>query len=96
MIHYLKTDPLAYDAVSIEAKKFEIRLNDRNFLNGDVLILKRTKYTGAEMKAGKPLEYTGQMQGVQVTYIMSGPIYGLSEQWVIMSIKFRNVLAKGS
>ena len=38
------------------------------------------------MKAGKPLEYTGHVIDVEVLHILRGPIYGLAEGWVIMSI----------
>lgn len=84
--HELKTDPEVFQAVVDLTKSFEIRLNDRDYQEGDVLILKETKHTGEEMKAGAPLEYTGDEERACVTYILRGPIYGLAEGWVIMSI----------
>ena len=98
MVHELKTDPAVFKAVSEGRKNFEIRKNDRNFQVGDELWLKETVHTGAEMAPrhngaypgemlpGKPLEYTGRIMAVQVTYILNGPIYGLAEGWCIMSI----------
>lgn len=40
MIHELKTDPEFFDAILDGRKTFEVRLNDRGYQVGDVLILK--------------------------------------------------------
>lgn len=85
-IHELKTDANVFDQVADRWKGFEIRFNDRDFKIGDYLLLKKTSYTGTEMKAGKPLIYLGQELLVRVRYIMHGPQYGLAEKWVIMAI----------
>lgn len=86
-IHELKTDPRVFDQVREREKKFEIRFNDRKYAKGDYLLLKRTGYTGQEMRTGLPLVYTGQEALLRVEHILHGPIYGLMEGWVIMSIK---------
>ncbi len=83
--HVLKTDPEVFDAVKSGKKKFEIRLNDRDFKLNDVLVLKKTRHTGAEMKAGAELAYLDEHVSL-VTHILHGPVYGLQEGWVIMSI----------
>jgi len=88
--HELKTDPDVFDAVVRGEKKFEIRFNDRDFCVGDLLILRKTRYTGEEMKNGKPLEYVNGYFACYVTYILHGAIYGLKEGWVIMSIQPRD------
>ena len=85
MIHELKTDPEVFEDTNSGRKVFEMRFNDRNFQVGDELILKETKYSGAEMAVGKPLEYTGRVCAVLVSYVMRGPCYGLKDGWVIMS-----------
>lgn len=92
MKHHLKTDPAVFDAVASGVKTFEIRFNDRGFSVGDTLILHRTKYTGEEMKNGKPLVYEGRSVGRTVAYILRGPIYGLQDGWVIMSFTQPNKL----
>jgi len=87
--HELKTDPEVFEAVYKWIKAFEIRKNDRDFEVKDELLLQETKFTGAQMKSDPikyPLEFTGRMARRTVTYILNGPIYGLQDGWVIMSI----------
>lgn len=87
MVHKLKIDSDMFRAVLSGRKTFEIRYNlDRDFQVYDELLLQETKYTAEEMKNGMPLEYTGNQWQVQITYILKGPIYGLQDGWVIMSI----------
>ena len=84
--HELKTDPEVFDAVAEGRKTFEIRYDDRGYEEGDQLILRKTRYTGEEMKQGKPLEYLDDY-GATVSHILRGPCYGLKEGWVIMSLE---------
>jgi hypothetical protein len=84
--HILKTDPAVFQAVVSGEKTWEIRYNDRDYQVGDILHLKETAYTGAEMNAGKPLIYTGNSLIVDVIYIFKGPLYGLADKWVIMTV----------
>jgi hypothetical protein len=86
--HYLKTDPYVWDLVAQGVKTFEIRYNDRDYQRGDRLILDKTKYTGAEMKAGAPLEYGSDGIECEVLHVFKGPLYGLLEGWCILSIQF--------
>ena len=88
MYHQLKTDPDVFAAVKRNEKKFEIRLNDRDFKVGDTLALLETKYTGEAMhKDLAPLVYTNRAVEVRITHILHGGIYGLAPEWVIMSIE---------
>jgi hypothetical protein len=88
MEHVLKTDSEVFRAVLSGDKTYEIRLNDRNFMIGHILHLVETEYTGEQMKKeGKPLKFTGRIFNCKVTHILRGPIYGLYDGWVIMSIK---------
>jgi hypothetical protein len=83
--HELKTDPESFDATWAGLKKYEVRFNDRNYQIGDWLRLCRTKYSSEEMKQGLPLEYTPQTYEFQIRHILTGPVYGLKEGWVILS-----------
>ncbi|MBV2182061.1 MAG: DUF3850 domain-containing protein [Castellaniella sp.] len=81
--HSLKTDPEVFQAVFEGLKTFEIRVNDRGFRVGDELLLKETTRTGAEIKDGAPLEYTGRTCRRAVSHILTG--YGLAENWCCLS-----------
>ena len=87
--HTLKCDPAPFKAAEMEWKAFEIRFNDRNFQHEDTITLEETVFSGEQMKSDPlkfPLEYTGRHLFRTVTYILRGPIHGLAEGWVVMSI----------
>lgn len=88
--HELKTDPEVFEASFSGKRDYEIRYNDRDFKVGDWLILKETKYSGEEMKAGSPLIYTGRSMERKVCHILSG--YGLSDGWVILAVNTKEQL----
>lgn len=94
MNHELKTDSEVFQALIDGAKTYELRKDDRGFAVGDTLTLRETKHTGAEMAAGAPLEYTGRTTGRVVTHILRGPIYGLTDGWVILSVKEASPLTR--
>lgn len=84
--HELKTDPDVFDAVAEGRKTCEIRYDDRDFKVGDGLLLRRTKWNGADMKKNDalwPLVYTGQSVRRVVSHVLRG--YGLEPGWVILS-----------
>ena len=86
--HTLKTDPEVFQATYSGLKNFEVRMNDRDFKVGDILVLRETEFTGAEMCLNdKPLVYTCREQTKKVTYILDCSDYGQSDEWVIMSIQ---------
>ncbi|BBB29344.1 DUF3850 domain-containing protein [Neptunomonas japonica] len=83
--HHLKTDPQVFQQSLAGLKPFEIRLNDRDFAVGDILVLQETTTTGFRIQEGAPLEYTGSELVTEITSIVSG--YGLSDGWVVMGVK---------
>lgn len=85
--HILKTDLDVFDLVKRGIKNYEIRFNDRNYQEGDLLKLRETRHTGMQMAEGAPLVYTGREVLATVTHVLEGPIYGLKEGWAILSIK---------
>lgn len=89
--HELKTDPEVFAAVMAGRKTHEIRLNDRGFTVGDELLLRETANSGAEMKAGAPLAYTGREATRTVSHIQTG--YGLANGWCILSFASQPVAA---
>jgi hypothetical protein len=92
-LHRLKTDPEVYQAVLAGRKTFEIRLNDRDFHVGDELLLMETVATGEAIKAGAPLQYTGNEMRKRVSHVLSG--YGLMPGWVCLSFEAGRAAASG-
>jgi hypothetical protein len=59
---------LGLQAIIDGKKRFELRQNDRDFKEGDRVVLQEWKPTG---------EYTGlEFKGV-ITYVLTGPVFGL-------------------
>jgi len=83
--HHLKTDPDVFKATQCGLKTFEVRKNDRDFCVGDTLELYETVKSHDEMIEGDPVEFTGNVIRVLVTYVLGG--YGLKKGWVIMGIQ---------
>jgi len=63
MIHDLKTWPEHFRDVRAGVKTAELRLNDRNYQSGDVLVLREYD--------PKAREYTGQVETRTVTHVLS-------------------------
>jgi hypothetical protein len=85
-VHSLKYWTEFFEAVVDGRKPFELRVDDRGYCEGDVLLLEewtpdnktRDRSTGT---------YTGRATTVLVTYLMRGLILGLKEGWVVMGIR---------
>jgi hypothetical protein len=78
MVHHLKTWPLSFDAIRRAVKSFDIRINDRAFKVGDILILEEYDPV-SKTKTGKHCRRI-------VTYILEGGEFGLPPTHVCMAI----------
>lgn len=87
MEHKLKTDRDYFFAIREGIKTFEIRKNDRNFKVNDILVLQETVYSGKQMAAGSPLDYTGRELRLLVTFVMSDYDGVIHPDWVILGFK---------
>lgn len=74
--HELKILPEYYIEVLSGRKKFEIRLNDRDFKVGDIVKLREFENN----------EYTGNFIKGRITYILHGGQFGLQEGYCIFSL----------
>lgn len=77
MIHELKILPHYFEEVLVGSKTFEVRLNDRNFQTGDVVILNEFD---AETQS-----YSGRKLTFKIGYVLKD-FAGLAEGWVVFSL----------
>jgi ASC-1-like (ASCH) protein len=81
MTHELKTWPEYFQAIWDGRKRFEVRKNDRDYQEGDILILKETA------SVGKNYQYTGRTISCQVEYVLQGGSFGIQSGYCVMSIE---------
>lgn len=77
--HILKTIPPYYNHIMEGRKTFDVRIDDREFCEGDKLILQEYD--------PKLNEYTGQEHEFYVTYVLHGDKFGIEKGYVVMSIE---------
>ena len=75
-IHALKTWPEYYKAIIDGTKTFEVRVNDRDYRVGDVLVLQ--EYIPGE-------GYTREMISKVISYILDNPQF-VKEGYVVMGL----------
>ena len=74
--HYLKTETEFFQAVERGVKKFELRLNDRDFKVYDILHLEEVV---SGVKTGRSLA------PLEIKYILQGGVYGLDKDYCILN-----------
>lgn len=77
--HNLKIWPEYFKQSQLGYKNFELRLNDRDFRIGDILLLREWD---PEIK-----EYTSEYLIREITYILRGPILGLASEYCILGLR---------
>ena len=77
-VHTLKTWPGSFDAVAKGLKKHEIRKNDRDFKERDVVILR--EWLPAS------LTFTGRQIDLTIGHVTRGPDWGIPEGLAVFSI----------
>ena len=83
--HQLKTLPQYFWATACHKKRFEVRKNDRKFNVGDYLELNEWNETRG---------YTGWFIRVEVDFVLDGGIFGIDEEYCIMSLCDRFLLSQ--
>lgn len=83
--HKLKTLARYWDAVAAGTKTFEVRLNDRAFQTGDILILEKMD------NEGKFYETTGQnftpkSIRKRITYMLQGGQFGIEPRYCVLGL----------
>lgn len=77
--HYLKTWKEYYQQVVAGIKEFEVRKNDRDFREGDIVCLQEfDNETGL---------YTGAIFKTTISYILKGGQFGIEEGYVVFGFR---------
>tara|TARA_R110002074_G_scaffold86875_6_gene191822 strand:+ start:6661 stop:7248 length:588 start_codon:yes stop_codon:yes gene_type:complete len=88
MLHELKISPEYFKDILSGVKTFEVRLNDRNYLVGDILVLNEFV---SEVNEKHPdlffTFYSGKNIGVKITYILDGGQFGIMKNYVVMAFE---------
>jgi ASC-1-like (ASCH) protein len=79
MTHALKTWPEYFQLIREGKKRYELRENDREFKEGDKIILQ--EYKPDEKK------YTGEEETFQAGFILHGPAFGLKKGYCIIQLE---------
>jgi len=77
--HRLKTWPDAFEPTWVGDKVAEIRVNDRDYRRGDLLVLREWLPRSAS--------YTGREVRAQVTHVLPAPCYGVPENYAMLSLR---------
>ena len=77
--HELKTWPDMFEEIVLGRKVHEFRKNDRNFREGDLILLREFEPAGER--------YTGRELPVRIMSISCGPAWGIPEGYAAFSIK---------
>ena len=75
--HVLKVWTPYWDALASGAKNFEVRRDDRGFLQGDILVLRKSDgegFLGGELRR-------------RVSYILPGGQFGIEHGFVVMGLQ---------
>lgn len=87
--HDLKVWPRFFDALLSGEKTFEVRKDDRGFRAGDTLLLREWRpYADPDEPVVSYGEYTGRELRRTVTYLMTGPAFGIERGYVVMAIPY--------
>lgn len=84
--HILKCDSEAYVDICTLIKRCDVRRDDREFAVNDLVCLRETRFTGEEMRGGKPLVYTRREVWKKIIHIQKGVHYGIMEGFAALSL----------
>lgn len=95
-VHDLKCNPDSYTRIANGQKRAEVRLNDRDYQAGDLLLLRELydeDFFGADIWENNHREriqetgFTGETMLARVTDVFPGGQYGIDPGYVLLSIE---------
>lgn len=93
MRHELKTWPAEFQAVLDGRKRHEVRRNDRNFQEGDEVLLREWKPGDEAWVLPELRGYTGMQKTFVIGHVTAGPSWGLPEYLVVFTLIERDEAA---
>lgn len=83
--HELKTLAPYWDAIERGEKNFEVRRNDRDFKNGDILKLHRLR---PDMPTHYDMDDSFQKRTItkRITYVLTGGQFGIEPGYVVLGL----------
>lgn len=88
--HMLKTWPAMFAAAASNAKRFEVRENDRDYLVGDVVVLAEWDPSPVPTATGyassHPNGATGRFLRATITFVLRGGQFGLPEHLCVFGV----------
>lgn len=84
--HRLKTLARYWDAIEDGSKTFEVRLNDRAFQTGDILILEKMDNDGRFYETLPGERFTARSIRKRVTYLLQGGQFGIEPRYCVMGL----------
>lgn len=90
-LHDVKCWPTYFGPILQRKKTFELRLNDRNYKEGDYVRLREYSYS-PDQESGKRWDYTGRELMLLITYVLqndqeSAVPEGLNPRYCIFSFE---------
>lgn len=80
--HTLKTIDRYFDAVERGEKTFEVRVNDRAFQKGDIVLLERWDAT----RLGPQMTYPKRTLTKRITYLLQGGQFGIEPGYCVLGL----------
>lgn len=76
--HYVKTWPEFYQEVKSGRKGFEVRKNNRDFREGDTIVLQEWDKDTEQ--------YSGDESTFDISYVLYGPGFGIEKGYCVMQL----------
>lgn len=83
-VHELKTWPESFEAIEIGDKLFEWRKDDRNYQEGDTVVL--WEWDPARADDDGQAGFTGRRIVADVGYVLRGPAFGVPDGFCVFSL----------
>lgn len=86
-VHELKTWPEPFQAILDGKKRHEVRVDDRGYMVGDVLVLREWDPSSVSCTVSVPRGFTSRIIRAEVTYVTQAGTWGLPTNLCVISIE---------